>query len=92
MKCAIENTHRERKIMKALEKIPFQFTANLEVPDPLQLQADIICGCIPSFDIGTYNSCKHGCVYCYANNSQHAVAKNFNRLSMNGESLLLPVQ
>ncbi len=28
--------------MKALDKIPFQFTANLEVPDPLQLQADII--------------------------------------------------
>jgi DNA repair photolyase len=47
-----------------------------------------LCGCIPSFDVGTYNTCKNGCVYCYANNSQKAVANNFNRLSLNGETLL----
>jgi DNA repair photolyase len=51
-----------------------------------------LCGCIPSFDIGIYDTCKHGCVYCYANNSTNAVANNFNRLSVSGESLLLPVQ
>ncbi|MDR1231467.1 MAG: DUF1848 domain-containing protein [Spirochaetaceae bacterium] len=34
------------------------------------------CGCTASVDIGMYDSCPHGCAYCYANSRPGTVQKN----------------
>jgi hypothetical protein len=34
------------------------------------------CSCLLNCDIGVYNTCGHGCVYCYANFNQNTVRKN----------------
>lgn len=37
------------------------------------------CGCMESVEIGTYNTCKNGCKYCYANLDGESVAKKCSK-------------
>ena len=60
-------------------------TSGTEYPrDPGQRPT---CLCVPCKDIGQYNTCPHGCVYCYANTSEAAARRSYQAHAVDGESI-----
>lgn len=46
------------------------------------------CHCVNMVDIGSYNSCLHGCKYCYANFDSKQISKNYMLHNPNSSLLI----
>lgn len=48
------------------------------------------CGCYESRDIGEYDTCPHGCIYCYAVRNQAVAKERFRKHDSQSEFLFQP--
>jgi predicted adenine nucleotide alpha hydrolase (AANH) superfamily ATPase len=90
--CAEESGWRTYGILpgKCIDDAYIKAVFGLEVShkkDPSQRKA---CGCIVSKDIGMYDSCIYGCIYCYATTSFEQAKVNYGRHHPNSPSLIGP--
>jgi len=79
LKACCDSFLHERCGIEAAQCIDGRLLATL-LGEPVRIAKDKgqrpDCGCFASVDIGAYNTCAHGCRYCYANVNDQVVAAN----------------
>jgi hypothetical protein len=73
---------------KCIDDVYINSVFGLEVAhakDPSQRKA---CGCVISKDIGMYESCLFGCLYCYATTSFEQAKRNYDAHDPHSPSLI----
>ncbi|MDD2899920.1 MAG: DUF1848 domain-containing protein [Desulfuromonadaceae bacterium] len=60
----------------------------LNVPSVRDKNQRAACRCVPSVDMGSYNSCRFRCRYCYANYNEGLIESNCRKHSPDSPSLL----
>lgn len=61
---------------------------NIKVTDTKDQGQRLECGCVKSIDIGVYNTCLHGCTYCYATYQKNGALNNFKKHDPNSPFLV----
>lgn len=90
MICASENdyTHLGIEPGKCIDPKIFNLASGLDLDPPKDRSQRPACNCAASIDIGAYNTCTHGCIYCYAVTSQKSAAANRGNHDPGGEGLI----
>lgn len=84
----IQHTHCiDAEIIKNIVKTATGCDMNLDNQKNKDKNQRPECGCVASIDMGAYNTCMHGCKYCYANWNLSAVKKNFAQCDKNSPLL-----
>ena len=79
-----ENVDADGCLSKAvLEKA---LGCKLNVPKKKAARSE--CSCLLGADIGAYNTCGHGCLYCYANYDKETVTKNMRSHNVSSPLLI----
>ncbi len=64
---------------QCIDPILIEKLTGYEIPAKKDKNQRAECGCVESIDIGQYNTCLHGCRYCYANFNNQSVKTFMSR-------------